>query len=209
MVGGDGQFIVSASATAGGSISPVTQTVSSGDTATFTLTADNGFAVGTVIGCNGKVSGSTYTTGAITADCSVTAAFKLSEPSTPRLSFAPVKRLRFEWTDNALATHYRLLENPDGHSGFTQVGDDIKPKVEKLDHQVPLYARVNAQYILQSCVNTICSDSAPVLVSGTLVNSIGYVKASDTSENNIGKGSEFGISVSLSRDGDTLAVGAL
>jgi hypothetical protein len=127
-----------------------------------------------------------------------------SSPATaavPALAFTAVKVFQFTWTDVTEATHYRLLENPDGVSGFTQVGADISSSVEVYDHVVPLYARVNAQYILQSCNATGCIDSTTVTVAGTLVASIGYVKASNTGAND-----QIGTSVALS--GDTLAVGA-
>ncbi|MCF6363548.1 MAG: FG-GAP repeat protein [Gammaproteobacteria bacterium] len=136
----------------------------------------------------------------------------------PALSFEPVKIFRFSWTDVDTATHYKLLENPDGKSGFTQVGEDIPQDTESIDHVVPLYARINGQYVLQSCNAAGCRDSAAVAVSGTLVGSIGYVKASNTDgtyyppqfpgEYAAFNSDQFGLSVSLSGDGDTLAVGA-
>ena len=129
-----------------------------------------------------------------------------SSPATaavPALAFAAVKVFQFTWTDVTDATHYKLLENPDGVSGFTQVGADISSGVEVHDHVVPLYARVNAQYILQSCNATGCTDSTTVTVAGALVTSIGYVKASNTEFTDW-----FGFAVSLAADGNTLAVGA-
>ncbi len=129
-----------------------------------------------------------------------------SSPATaavPALAFGTVKTFRFTWTDVTEATHYRLLENPDGGSGFTQVGSDISTGIEAYNHVVPLYARVNAQYILQSCNATGCTDSTTVTVAGALVTSIGYVKASNTDPND-----QFGVAVSLAADGNTLAVGA-
>ncbi len=132
--------------------------------------------------------------------------FTADEPlaaAMPALSFEPVKVFRFTWTDVDKATHYKLLENPDGKSGFVQVGEDIPQGSESVGHVVPLYARVNAQYILQSCNAAGCRDSAAVAVSGTLVGSIGYFKASNTGERD-----HFGWAVSLSADGNTLAVAA-
>ena len=60
---------------AGGAITPNTpQTVNSGSAASFTVTPDSGYTV-SVSGCGGNLSGTTYTTGAVTADCTVTATF--------------------------------------------------------------------------------------------------------------------------------------
>ena len=123
--------------------------------------------------------------------------------AAPALNFTAVKTFRFTWTDVDDATYYKLLENPDGTSGFTQVGSDIPQGTQTFDQVVPLYARLNAQYILQSCNATGCTDLSTVSVSTTLVDSIGYVKASNTGEDD-----RFGFSVSLSGDGNTLAVGA-
>ena len=100
-------------------------------------------------------------------------------PATPTLSF-DIKTFRFSWTDVPHATHYRLLENPDGYSGYTQVGADIPRGTGTFDHVVPLFERVNASYILQSCFRQICTESSAIYVTGTLVAAIGYFKASNT-----------------------------
>lgn len=69
---------VTPSAGAGGAITPDTpQTVNDGATTAFTLTAIPPFQVGTVSGCGGSLDGNTYTTGPITADCTVTATFSI------------------------------------------------------------------------------------------------------------------------------------
>ncbi len=126
----------------------------------------------------------------------------------PALSFKPVKIFRFSWTDVDTATHYKLLENPDGKSGFTQVGEDIPQDTESIDHVVPLYARINGQYVLQSCNAAGCRDSAAVAVSGKLVDSIGHFKGSNIGGSDEFSADQFGYAVSLSADGNTLAVGA-
>lgn len=46
-----------------------------GTTFSFTVTPDAGYFILDVRGCKGTLAGSTYTTGAITADCTVTASF--------------------------------------------------------------------------------------------------------------------------------------
>ena len=53
------------------------QAVDDGATTAFTLTAIPPFQVGTVSGCGGSLDGNTYTTGPITADCTVTATFSI------------------------------------------------------------------------------------------------------------------------------------
>jgi hypothetical protein len=69
-------YIVSTSFPTGfGSISPADRIVTSGSTATFTVTPNTGYSIATVSGCGGSPSGNNYTTGAITSDCTVTASF--------------------------------------------------------------------------------------------------------------------------------------
>lgn len=74
-------YVVNASAGEGGSISPATQNVAHGHTASFTLAPAIGYELDAVSGCDGSLSGSTYTTGVITSACAVTASFALKQYS--------------------------------------------------------------------------------------------------------------------------------
>ena len=121
----------------------------------------------------------------------------------PNLTLIPTKGFKFDWTDTPSTTFYRLLENPDGVSGFTQIGTDILSGTQTATVIVPLYRRLNAQYILQSCNPIGCTDSSTLNVTGTLINAIGRLTHS-----NRGAGDRFGWSVHLSADTNTLAVGS-
>lgn len=68
-------YTVSTSAGSGGSISPSSASVESGKTTSFSVTASSGYSIDSVSGCGGSLSGSTYTTGAITGNCTVSASF--------------------------------------------------------------------------------------------------------------------------------------
>lgn len=69
-------FIVTPSAGANGSLSPsAPRTVYYNQTTWFTVTPNTGYTIGSVSGCGGNLSGSTYITGPISADCTVTASF--------------------------------------------------------------------------------------------------------------------------------------
>ena len=122
---------------------------------------------------------------------------------TPALVFQQVKGFQFTWNDVAGATHYRLLEDPDGNSGFIQVGGDIAVGQQQYGHVAPLHRRINARYIVQSCNSAGCTDSDTLFVDAGLAQAIGYVKAANT-----GGADLFGAAVALSADGGTLAVGA-
>ncbi len=74
--GGTTTHVVTPVAGPNGSIAPSTpQTVNDGSTTAFTVTPDSGFQIDTVTGCGGSLAGNTYTTGPITADCTVNASF--------------------------------------------------------------------------------------------------------------------------------------
>jgi N-acetylneuraminic acid mutarotase len=68
-------YQISATAGTGGSISPSSTTVNAGGTTTLTVTANTGYVISSVTGCGGTLSGNSYTTGAINANCAVTASF--------------------------------------------------------------------------------------------------------------------------------------
>ena len=127
-------------------------------------------------------------------------------PPGPDVSVAgDIKTLKFTWTESDGAEFYRLLENPDGHSGFSQVGDDIPAGtlVAEQAIAVHLFDWMNAQYVVEACNSIGCNSSGAVTVFDVMLDAIGYFKPSNTSA-----GDEFGHSVALSADGNTLVVGA-
>lgn len=74
-----GSFTVTPSAATGGLINPGSpQTVAFGGIAAFTVVPSSNYRLDTISGCGGTLSGTTYTTGAITADCTVSATFALN-----------------------------------------------------------------------------------------------------------------------------------
>ncbi|MDG4560641.1 MAG: hypothetical protein P9E88_05040 [Candidatus Competibacter sp.] len=82
-------YLVTATAGSGGTISPSSQTVNAGATTSFTVTPNSGYQIDSVTGCGGHLSGTTYTTGPITADCTVTASFSLVPPTTHLVTTTP------------------------------------------------------------------------------------------------------------------------
>ncbi|TAN38344.1 MAG: hypothetical protein EPN25_13895, partial [Nitrospirae bacterium] len=72
-------WTVSASGSAGGTISPASRTVNHGSATTFTVTPNSGYTAAMTGTCGGTpangTSAFTYTTSAVTANCSVTATF--------------------------------------------------------------------------------------------------------------------------------------
>lgn len=123
------------------------------------------------------------------------------EAATLQLSFSPIKQFIFSWPAVDNVEYYQLLESAYADEPYTQVGLDITAETTSIT--APLYLRPSASYILRSCGAGECIDSSPVPVTGSLAEAVGYFKASNT-----GVGDWFGVSVALSRDGNTLAVGA-
>ena len=68
-------YNVNTTAGSQGSFSPASATVNAASTTTFTITPNSGYVISSVTGCGGSLSGSTYTTGAVSANCTVTASF--------------------------------------------------------------------------------------------------------------------------------------
>ncbi len=125
-------------------------------------------------------------------------------PAAPQVSVAgDIKQLIFSWDDVANADYYRLMENPDGHSGFTQVGGNI-PSAEisiARDIAVHLHDWVNALYMVQACNLGGCADSTQISAADVMLDTIGYFKASNTEA-----ADAFGYGLTVSLDGNTLAV---
>ncbi|HEY4365701.1 MAG TPA: Calx-beta domain-containing protein [Steroidobacteraceae bacterium] len=130
-------------------------------------------------------------------------------PSAAQLALAVgTKQLLFNWPAVSGVTHYQLLANPDGASGFTPVGQNLDASATSaaLDIAVHRQDWAHARYKLAACNATGCSDSNEVNALGSAlqaIGAIGYFKASNT-----GSAVQFGDNLVLSADGTTLAVGA-
>ena len=125
-------------------------------------------------------------------------------PTAPSVTLTPTatKTFAFSWSDVAEESEYRLLENPDGMSGFSQVA--VIPKNSTAHNlTVSLPQRVNAKYILQACNSKGCADSDTMFVTGSLAEAVGYFKASNAQTDDL-----FGYAVALSANGQVMAVGA-
>lgn len=68
-------YVIQAADVNGGSISPASVNVAQGQSVSFSLTPDVGFTLQSVTGCGGTLTGNTYRTGPITANCSIAATF--------------------------------------------------------------------------------------------------------------------------------------
>ncbi|WP_201276825.1 hypothetical protein [Microbulbifer sp. ALW1] len=89
------QFTLTTEVGEGGSIEPTELLVDSGATGVFTLTADEGYVIDSVSGCDGALEEDQYETGAIAGDCIVSASFKIADAGAD--AEAPVASILFPW----------------------------------------------------------------------------------------------------------------
>jgi len=128
-----------------------------------------------------------------------------SKPASPTLTVSvATKQLNFAWAAVDGATHYRLFENPNGVSGFTQRGGELTGTGTTLTIAVHRHDWPLARYLLEACNGAGCTASNEVGTAGAMADAIGYLKAS-----NVEALDQFGSDVALSGDGHTLAVGAV
>jgi hypothetical protein len=115
-----------------------------------------------------------------------------------------IKEIRFDWYAVSGATKYKLLVNPDGVSGYSLLQDNIVNTSTTLEISVHLTDWINASYILEVYDGTgKLKESSPVYITELMNPTVGYFKANDPSERD-----NFGYDISLSADGNTMAVGA-
>ncbi|MFZ5698125.1 MAG: hypothetical protein ACOY9J_05305 [Pseudomonadota bacterium] len=120
------------------------------------------------------------------------------------VSVSKPRELTFTWPADAGATYYKIYKNPDGHSGFTQLGGNISTTTATDVIPVHLHDWINASYQVEACNASGCtSPYAPTYTTAAMVQAIGYFKATNTEA-----ADGFGYTLALSADGSTLAVGA-
>lgn len=115
-----------------------------------------------------------------------------------------LKQITFTWSSVPDATHYEILENHDGRSGYTPIATSLSADTVNFTHDVAILKSINASYLLRSCNVTNCVESAEIYFDSAILNpAIGYLKASNTGHNDA-----FASAISISDNGQTLAIGA-
>ncbi len=111
--------VTSSVGTPSGTITPPSVVVNDGATAAFTVTANAGFHFDTIGGTcpAGSMAGNTYTTGAITADCTVVANFA-ADPLPPSATVAPTT-LSFTVQEDQTGTQTLNIANAAGSDPLT------------------------------------------------------------------------------------------
>ena len=125
-------------------------------------------------------------------------------PAKPQVSvLGDIKKFIFNWSATDGVDHFRLLENVDGHSGFSQVGGNIPAGTltTSRDISVHLTDFVNGQYIIEACNVSGCSGSDVVSVIDVMLDTIGQRDRPGVCLDFCSSGE------ALSADGTTLAIG--
>src|SRR3989344_754388 len=130
-------YTVTASAGAGGTISPPSRSVNYGSNTTFTVTPNAGYTA-SATGCGGSLSGTTYTTGAITGACTVSATFTAPDltitdsisPQTatqdsPTVFSTTIRNIGSRSTGASFNNFMQVATNPNGGGTIT----DISPAI--------------------------------------------------------------------------------
>lgn len=129
------QFQVSAQANAGGSVQPASRLVTSGQQASFTLQPDSGYAIASATGCGGTLVGTSYSTAAITAACSIEVAFNAT-PVAHAGSHQTVETGNLVTLDGSasqdaegdtLTYAWSLVASPAGANVTLSATDDVRP----------------------------------------------------------------------------------
>lgn len=113
------------------------------------------------------------------------------------------KHLHFQWSPVEGATHYKLWKHDTATGGVTQVGGDLTTTLASDEIGVHVHDWVNNYYYVEACNASACQQSSFIFTATEMIKAIGYVKASNGNSFD-----NFGWSISLSGDGQTLAIGA-
>jgi hypothetical protein len=127
-------------------------------------------------------------------------------PAAPAVTLdVSTKQLNLSWNAVPTALTYKVFLNPDGASGFTQVGADVAAPTTSasLDVSVHTFKWAAASVRVEACNATACSGSPAMSVSDAMLGAIGYLKAAS-----IDAGDSLGAGVAISGDGTTVVVGA-
>ena len=118
---------------------------------------------------------------------------------------ADIKLLRFDWEPDAGAAFYQLKFRPRSNSAYQLVGQRIPASVTQTEQAIPVHLQdwSGMRFIVAACNSAGCTNSAALNPRSLMLETIGYLKASNTDPDD-----SFGRSVVLSDDGYTLAVTA-
>ncbi len=140
--------------------------------------------------CGGARSGVTTTESPPTIPVTLSVEYDISE-------------IKFNWNDDNISTTYQLLSSPNFGNEFTLLKNGLTATTTSLKIPVHLHNWGTQQYKIRSCNSAACIDSNSVNIRNQSKNAIGFVKSLNNDA-----GDAFGYAVTLSGDGNTMAVSA-
>jgi N-acetylneuraminic acid mutarotase len=200
-------YQVSATAGAGGTISPASATVNAGGTTTLTVTASGGYAISNVTGCGGTLSGNTFTTGAINASCAVTASF-VAQYAVTATAGAGGTISPASTTVNAGGTTTLTVTASSGYaiSNVTGCGGTLSGNTFTTG-AINANCAVTASFIAQYAVTATAGAGGTVSPASTTVNAGGTARVTVTASSGYAISSVTGCGGTLS--GNTYTTGAI
>ena len=124
------EYMVTAQANGPGSVTPESSLVTHGGTTSFTLTPNPGAEISSANGCGGTLSGQTFTTGAITAACTVTVAFETTPSPVIELSNSTINATL---SSNSSGTQNLNISNQNGDAELSWMLSDAPFLTEGFD----------------------------------------------------------------------------
>lgn len=124
------EYTVSTSVSGPGSINPTSASVAHGNTTNFELTPTIGAEIASANGCGGTLSGQTFTTGAITAACTVTVAFETTPSPVIELSNSTINATL---SSNSSGTQNLNISNQNGDAELSWMLSDAPFLTEGFD----------------------------------------------------------------------------
>ena len=129
-----------------------------------------------------------------------------ARPAKPQVTLgADIKQLLFDWEPAAGATYYQMYVRYPGGSRFLPQGERLPASQTQLALPVAVHLEnwVDTFYVLGACNSAGCTSSSLMRPQNVMLDTIGYLKASNLEANDA-----FGGNLVLSSDGFTLAVTA-
>ena len=142
------------------------------------------------------------------SNTTITNVAPVNAPTNVSLSVDGPRSLRFDWDFVSCAHHFAICEDKNASSAFLDL--EGAAQITALSHLVEISVHRTlwgtTQYAVDACSQdrTARLRSTPITLPAPLCTAaVGYFKASNT-----GSGDYFGRSISMSHDGNTIAVGA-
>lgn len=154
------RFDIGVDANSGGRVTPVFATVLEGESAEFSLLPDEGYELASVTGCDGVLTGTTYTVESATRSCTVQARFvalpPLPEAFQYSYQYTEDRKIEFVSGQSTHATTKKIVQID--AFGYREVIEEFTEGSQEKSISVFLLDAVNNEYLVQACNSAGCTD---------------------------------------------------